>query len=236
VTSSDRRGAPGAASQGRPFRGGTILGAERNDPVAIVAYDPLWPGRFETWRERLARTIGSPALRIEHIGSTAVPGLAAKPVVDIQVSVPDVADEDSYVPAIESVGFGLRYRNEGLGWRYFRPPPGLPREAQVHVCSVDSESERLHLLFRDYLRAHPAEADAYAAAKRVAAARHRDDRIAYTDAKDAFIHPALRRAEAWAGETGWSVETTASTPPASPRPTLLPAPGPTLRRSRRHEG
>jgi GrpB-like predicted nucleotidyltransferase (UPF0157 family) len=214
------------AGQGRPFRGGTILGPERNDPVAIVAYDPLWPSRFEVWRDRLARAIGVPALRIEHIGSTAVPGLAAKPVVDIQVSVPDVADEDSYVPAIESVGFGLRYRNEGLGWRYFRPPPGLPREAQVHVCSAGSESERLHLLFRDYLRAHPAEADAYAAAKRVAAARHPADRIAYTDAKGVFIHPALRRAEAWAGETGWSVETSASTgagfapsdPPRDARP------------------
>jgi GrpB-like predicted nucleotidyltransferase (UPF0157 family) len=216
VTSSDRSPAPGEAGQGRPFRGGTILGAERNDPVAIVAYDPIWPSRYGTWRERLAGVMGSTAIAIEHIGSTAVPGLAAKPVVDIQISVPDVADEGSYVPAIESVGFGLRYRNEGLGWRYFRPPPGLPREAQVHVCSVGSESERLHLLFRDYLRAHPAEADAYAVAKRAAAARHREDRIAYTDAKDAFIHPALRRAEAWASETDWSVEMSVSTPPDRP--------------------
>ena len=218
MTSSDRSPAPGEAGQGRPFRGGTILGEERNDPVAIVAYDPLWPSRFAAWRDRLADGIGSTAVRIEHIGSTAVPGLAAKPVVDIQVSVPDVADEASYVAAIESVGFGLRYRNESLGWRYFRPPPGLPRAAQVHVCSVGSESERLHLLFRDYLRAHHAEADAYAAAKRAAAARHREDRIAYTDAKDTYIHPALRRAAAWARETGWSVETSVSTRPGSSRP------------------
>jgi GrpB-like predicted nucleotidyltransferase (UPF0157 family) len=213
VTSSDRSPTPPVAGQGRPFRGGTILGAERNDPVAIVPYDPRWPSRFAAWRERLARAMDGSAVRIEHIGSTAVPGLAAKPVVDIQVSVSDVADEDSYVTAVESVGFGLRYRNEGLGWRYFRPPPGLPRETQVHVCSVGSESERLHLLFRDYLRAHPAEADAYAAAKREAAARHPTDRIAYTDAKGLFIHPALQRAEGWAGETGWSVETSTSKPP-----------------------
>jgi GrpB-like predicted nucleotidyltransferase (UPF0157 family) len=228
VTSSDRSRTFGVAGEGRPFRGGTILGAERNDPVAIVAYDPLWPSRYAAWRDRLARALGSSAVRIEHIGSTAVPGLAAKPVVDIQVSVSDVADEDSYVRAIESVGFGLRYRNEGLGWRYFRPPPGVPREAQVHVCSLGSESERLHLLFRDYLRAHPAEADAYAAAKHVAAARHREDRIAYTDAKDAFIHPALRRAEAWASETAWSVERSPSKPLGSPRSSL--------RRSRRPGG
>jgi GrpB-like predicted nucleotidyltransferase (UPF0157 family) len=228
VTSSDRRPAPDEARQGRPFRGGTILGAERNDPVAIVAYDPLWQSRYAAWRERLARALGRSAVRIEHIGSTAVPDLAAKPVVDIQVSVSDVADEDSYVQAVESVGFALRYRHEGLGWRYFRPPPGLPREAQVHVCSVGSDSERLHLLFRDYLRAHPAEADAYAAAKRAAAARHPHDRIAYTDAKDAFIHPALQRAEAWADETGWSIGTSAETPRRSPR---LP-----LRRPRRPDG
>jgi GrpB-like predicted nucleotidyltransferase (UPF0157 family) len=214
------------AGEGRPFRGGTSLGAERNDPVAIVPYDPLWPNRFAAWRERLADAIGGPALRVEHIGSTAVPGLAAKPVVDIQVSVPDVADEDSYVRAIESLGFGLRYRNEDRGWRYFRPPPGLPREAQVHVCSVGSESERLHLVFRDYLRAHPAEVDAYAVAKRSAAARHHEDRIAYTDAKDAFIHPALRRAEAWASETGWSVERSVSTPPGSSRPRVRRRPRP----------
>jgi GrpB-like predicted nucleotidyltransferase (UPF0157 family) len=226
VTSSDRSPAPGEAGQGRPFRGGTILGPERHDPVAIVAYDPIWPGRYAAWRERLSGAMGGTAIAIEHIGSTAVPGLAAKPVVDIQVSVPDVADEGAYVQAIESVGFGLRYRNEGLGWRYFRPPPGLPREAQVHVCSVGSESERLHLLFRDYLRAHPAEADAYAVAKRAAAARHPEDRIAYTDAKGGFIHPALRRAGAWARETGWSVERSVSTMPGSTRPTARHRPRP----------
>ena len=183
------------SGQGRPFRGGTVLGAERNDPVEIVAYDPAWPGRFVVWRERLRTVPGVRAVRIEYVGSTAVPGLAAKPVVDIQVSVPEVADEDAYVPAIESAGLRLRYRNAGLGWRYFRPPPGLTREAQVHVCSAGSGWERVHLLFRDYLRAHPAEAGAYATAKRRAAARHRQDRISYTDGKGAYIVPALRRAE-----------------------------------------
>jgi GrpB-like predicted nucleotidyltransferase (UPF0157 family) len=79
VTSSDRSPAPGEAGQGRQFRGGTIFGVERNDPVAIVAYDPIWPSRYAAWRGRLAGAMGSTAIAIEHIGSTAVPGLAAKP-------------------------------------------------------------------------------------------------------------------------------------------------------------
>jgi GrpB-like predicted nucleotidyltransferase (UPF0157 family) len=203
VTSSRPSRTPATASIGRPFRGGTILGPERNDPVGIVAYDRAWPNRFERWKRRLASALGASALRIEHVGSTAVPGLAGKPVVDIQVSVADVADEAAYVPAIESVGFGLRYRHPDLGWRYFRPPPGIPREAQVHVCTAGGAWERSHLLFRDYLRAHPERASAYGALKLELAGRHPADRIAYTDAKGPFIDETLALAEIWAGETGW---------------------------------
>lgn len=187
---------------GRPFRGGTLLGAERaGEPVEISLYDPAWPHIFEELRDRLAAAMGPTALRIDHVGSTAVPGLAAKPVVDVQVSVPDVEAEAAYRDAIERQGLALRYRE--VGHRYFRPPPGLPRTWQVHVCSAGSHWERVHLLFRDYLRAHRDRADAYARLKRRLARVHPDDRIAYTDAKSAFIEETLTLAEAWAEGIGW---------------------------------
>ena len=182
--------------------GGRQVGSERpNDPIAIEPYDPAWPQRFDEMRGRLAAALGPIALRIDHVGSTAVPGLAAKPVIDIQISVADVEDEATYKDAIESQGFGLRWIEPGH--RYFRPPPGLSRLSQVHVYSVGSEGERAHLLFRDYLRAHAEAASEYEALKRRLAAEHREQRIAYTDAKGPFIEGALVRAEAWAAEIGW---------------------------------
>lgn len=187
--------------QCREFRGGVILGAERGDPVEVVEYDPAWPERFERLREQLANVLGPVAQRIEHVGSTAVPGLAAKPVVDVQVSVAEIEDEAAYVPGIESLGFGLRYR--APDWRYFRPRPGLPRLAQVHVNPTGGERERAHLLFRDYLRAHRDRAAEYAVLKRSLAPRFGRDRIGYTDAKEPFIEETLRRAEEWARQSGW---------------------------------
>lgn len=181
--------------------GGRQVGRERNDPIAIVPYDPVWPERFEQMRGRLAAALGPTALRIDHVGSTAVPGMAAKPIVDIQLSVADVEAEADYLQPIEAQGFELRWIEPGH--RYFRPPPGLPRLCQVHVSSVGSEWERVHLLFRDYLRAHPDAAADYEALKRRLAAEHRANRIAYTDAKGPFIEGVLARAEEWAEEVGW---------------------------------
>ena len=130
-----------------------------------------------------------------------MPGLAAKPVVDVQVSVPDVTDEASFLPAFESLGLPLRTSEPGH--RYFRPPRGRPREVQVHVCDAGGSWERVHPLFRDYLRADPGAREAYAALKRGLAEMYRDDRIAYSEAKTDFILDALEAAEAWAKATGW---------------------------------
>ncbi len=177
------------------------MGAERGDPIEVVDYDPDWPARFEDMRARLAAALRSTAIRIDHVGSTAVSGVAAKPIVDIQVSVPDVDDEDTYRAPIEGCGFALRYRESGH--RYFRPPPGLTRHWQIHVCAIGSEWQRVHLLFRDYLRTHPAEAERYAAKKREVAFQHPTDRIAYTDAKGPMINEMLARAEDWAARAGW---------------------------------
>lgn len=173
------------------------------DPIEITEYRTDWPATFSEWRERLCRALGPAALRIDHIGSTAVPGLPAKPVVDIQVSVEEIENDASYVPAVESTGVALRSREPGH--RYFRPAGDRPRTVQVHVCASGSDWERDHLLFRDYLRAHPEAVGAYARVKRELAARYRDDRIAYNEAKTGFILEAMDAAYEWASRSGWTV-------------------------------
>lgn len=180
--------------------GGRAVGRDRTDPIELVDYDPAWTVRFEEMRNRLADALDGIAMRIDHVGSTAVPGLIAKPMVDIQVSVPDVEDEAAFRAAIEALGFALRWTEPEH--RYFRPPP-VPDLWHVHVCTIGSEWERRHLLFRDYLRAQPPIAAEYGALKQTLAREHRDDRIAYTDAKAPFIEAAVRAAEEWAALTGW---------------------------------
>lgn len=173
----------------------TTEGSERDsDPIEVVDYDPDWPVRFERWRGALQSALGITALRIEHVGSTSVPGLPAKPTIDVQVSVADLAGEHAYVPAMERVGLQLRSRDDLH--RYFRPFAGRRRDIHVHVCAVGSTWEHEHLRFRDYLRTHPEARDAYAHVKREAAAIWADDRIAYTDAKTAVILQILDAADA----------------------------------------
>jgi GrpB-like predicted nucleotidyltransferase (UPF0157 family) len=176
--------------------------AERRlEPIEIVPYDARWPAIFQDWKGRMLEVLTQPA-RIEHVGSTAVPGLPAKPIVDIQVSVADLKDERAYRPALESLGIRLRSRDDEH--RYFHPPAERPRDVHVHVCSVGSRWERSHILFVAYLRRDAPARDSYVVAKREAAAKWRDDRAAYTDAKNGVIGAIMARAEAWAVDTGWS--------------------------------
>jgi GrpB-like predicted nucleotidyltransferase (UPF0157 family) len=171
------------------------------DPVAVVSYTEEWAISFEAWQQRLSEALGGAAVRIEHVGSTAVPGLEAKPIIDIQIGVVDVDDEPAYAPAIEALGVSLRFREPAH--RYFRPGGDRPRDVQIHVCDVGGEWEREHLLFRDYLRAHPQARDAYAGLKRDLAERYRDDRLAYNEGKTGFILDTLDEAIAWAERSGW---------------------------------
>lgn len=162
------------------------------DPVDVVPYSSDWPNAFEAWRGRLAEALGDSAVRIEHVGSTAVPGLEAKPIIDIQVSVVDVEHEGTYVTAIESLGVSLRFREPGH--RYFRPVGNEPRTVQIHVCNAGGEWEREHLLFRDYLRTAPEARAAYARLKHELADRYRDDRLAYNEGKTGFVLDMLEEA------------------------------------------
>jgi GrpB-like predicted nucleotidyltransferase (UPF0157 family) len=165
------------------------------EPIELVPYDPAWALRFEEWRERLLAALPKAPRSLDHIGSTAVPGLAAKPVIDIQVGVEDLEDEASYAPAIESLGVQLRSRDREH--RYFRPFAGMPREVHIHVCRAGTEWERRHLVFRDYLRANFEARRRYLEAKEAAAARWNDDRTAYTHAKGRVIRELEVEAQAF---------------------------------------
>ena len=175
--------------------------SERSDSITVVEFDREWPARFASWRDLIARSLGRSTLRIDHIGSTSVPGLMAKPIVDIQISVSDISDEERYVPELERLGVQLRSRDDLH--RYFRPFADRPRNVHVHVCPAGSEWERRHLLFRAYLRANPAPRVVYVEAKREAARVWMDDGWAYTDAKSGVILDIMEEAEPWASETDW---------------------------------
>jgi GrpB-like predicted nucleotidyltransferase (UPF0157 family) len=182
----------GAPAPGHPGR----------DPIEVVPYDPAWPAAYDRWRDTLAAALGPLAVRIEHIGSTAVPGLPAKPVVDVQVSVRDV-DDDAVTAAVESTGLSLGVAEPGHRFFRHRTEAGETRVVHVHVFAAESDDERRHLLFRDYLRAHAEHRDAYASLKDDLARTHRDDRAAYTSAKAGFVAGTMRLAEEWAAATGW---------------------------------
>lgn len=175
-------------------------GSQQIDPVIVVPYDASWPEVFAGWKALLLNALGALEVKIEHVGSTAVPGLAAKPVIDISLGVPDVEAEDSYRTAVESCGVPLRSTDEGH--RYFRPAWPDRRVVQIHAVVTGGEWQRQHLLFRDYLRAHSETASAYGVLKTELAATYRDDRLAYNAAKTPFILDHLERAEDWARSKG----------------------------------
>lgn len=167
-----------------------LIGGPEKRPVVLVEYSSQWPARFGHERDRIAAALGPAAIRIEHIGSTAVPELAAKPIVDIDVSVPDVEKEITYLPALEQAGYRLRVR-EG-GHRMLRTPD---LAVHLHVCTAGSEWERRHLRFRDRLR-HSAEDRAlYEATKRRLAERVWATHNDYAAAKSIVIAEILERAD-----------------------------------------
>ena len=168
--------------------------------MQIAEYDPAWPGLFERERGLIAGALGDLAAAIEHVGSTAVPGLGGKPVIDMMVAVRDVFDEGQRcVAPLE--GLGYEYRGEaGIPERlYFRKISGGKRSHQIHMVEHKSDFWERHILFRDYLRRHPDEAEAYYDLKVRLAMEFRMDREGYTEAKTRFIEAALARARAVAG-------------------------------------
>jgi GrpB-like predicted nucleotidyltransferase (UPF0157 family) len=168
------------------------------DDVELVAYDPDWPGLFALEAERL-RAVLDPAqvLGIEHFGSTAVPGLIAKPIIDILIAVCSLARAKAEAVApILSLGYVYWEDNPGPDRMFFvkgMPPYGTRRTHHVHITEPAGEMWQRRLAFRDYLRAHPDEAQRYAALKRDLAQRYPTDREAYTDAKTDYVEAVYRR-------------------------------------------
>jgi GrpB-like predicted nucleotidyltransferase (UPF0157 family) len=167
-------------------------------PVVIVDYDPEWPARYAAEAARIRETLGDRIVAVEHIGSTAVPGLAAKPIIDLMVGLRRLADAGDCIAPLEGLGYEYvpQYEESMPERRYFHKGPPGSRTHHLHMVEVTSDFWERHLLFRDHLRAHPEETRAYAALKRELAGRHGADREAYTNAKTDFIEAAVDRARA----------------------------------------
>jgi GrpB-like predicted nucleotidyltransferase (UPF0157 family) len=172
------------------------------EPVIIVPYDPQWPDLFAQLGRSLRGALGNTAVRIDHVGSTSVPGLAAKPIIDVQISVADFEPIDAYRLPLERLGYLFREGNPDRTKRYFRETPG-ERRTHIHVRRSGSWPEQFALLFRDYLRVHPAVAERYAERKRLLSVEYREDRRAYTAAKAPIIWEVMTSADLWNQETGW---------------------------------
>jgi GrpB-like predicted nucleotidyltransferase (UPF0157 family) len=162
-------------------------------PVIVVDYDPAWAATFEVLRKQVAGVLGETVSSIEHVGSTAVPGLAAKPIIDIDVLL---ASETMLPEAIERLS-RLGYVHQGdLGIperEAFLTPAGTPAH-HLYVRPPHSREFQRHLAFRDYLRAHPTEAKAYGDLKKALASQFRDDREAYMAGKHELVGEILTRA------------------------------------------
>jgi GrpB-like predicted nucleotidyltransferase (UPF0157 family) len=172
---------------------------ERFDPaVRIVDHDPAWPARAAAELRRIEEALGPVAVRLEHIGSTAVPGLAAKPILDLQLSVDALESRERYVEPLERLGYLFVPAPRSPGQHFFARPPARPRTHHLHVCEAGSEHELRHVALRDFLRSHEVEAARYADLKRRLVARHPQDRLAYIEGKDEYVAALEARAVAWA--------------------------------------
>ncbi|CAN5738034.1 hypothetical protein BH23ACT11_BH23ACT11_18100 [soil metagenome] len=169
-----------------------VIGEAELPAIVIVDHDPAWAGRFRREEASIQRALGAAALRIEHIGSTAVPGLAAKPIVDILVVVDNAADEDSYVPALQNAGYGLRIREPDFNEH--RMLRNGEKDVHVHVYPPDSPEIDRYLLLRDHLRVNASERALYARAKRELAAETWPTIQHYSDAKTEVVEAIIARA------------------------------------------
>ncbi|CAB3674970.1 GrpB family protein [Achromobacter dolens] len=167
-----------------------VRGKPAPEAVTVAPYDPDWPARYARLAAEISATLGPAALRIDHVGSTAVPGLPAKPVVDIDVAVADPADEAAYVPALEALGYVLTIREPS--WHQHRCLQLAAPRVNLHVFAPDCPENIRHRMFRDWLRAHDEDRDRYAQAKH-AAARGVDRVADYNLRKQAVIREIYER-------------------------------------------
>jgi GrpB-like predicted nucleotidyltransferase (UPF0157 family) len=167
-------------------------------PIIIEEYDPVWAQQFEALRSRIAPALGPLAAAIEHVGSTAVAGLAAKPIIDIDLLLRGRDDLSAAIKKLYSLGY-LHRGDLGIpGRESFRTPP-QDFAHHLYLCLPQYREFDRHVAFRDYLRTHPDDVAAYARLKRQLAAKHRTNRDAYTQAKSEFVKLILQRANSDGG-------------------------------------
>ncbi len=183
--------------------------------IEVVEYQERWPREFAEIGSTLRRALGDMAKRIDHIGSTSVPGLASKDLIDVQVAVGSLDDDGDLRTAFESAGYvhfpdvvsdhrPPNVSSDDAAWEkrlFVAPPSG--RRTNVHVRVLGRANQRYALLFRDYLRSHPQAAAAYGEVKRLLARYHSSDREAYVLIKDPVCDVIMSAAEEWAARTGW---------------------------------
>jgi GrpB-like predicted nucleotidyltransferase (UPF0157 family) len=165
---------------------------EVTKPITISPYDPSWPTRYLREQARIRAALGARALAVEHVGSTAVPGLPAKDRIDIDLIVADPADEDAYVPDLTAAGYLLRTREPH--WYQHRCLWTDGHDVNLHVFGPDCDEYLRHLILRDWLRAHPEDRDRYTARKYESAAEHPLSMAHYVAGKATVIVEILKRA------------------------------------------
>ena len=169
-----------------------------SETLQIVPYDQQWPRAFSAERDRIAAALGALALRIDHNGSTSVPGLAAKPIIDIQVSVHRLQPIETYTAGLIQLGYVHVPHADDAFCPFFHKPPAWPHTHHVHVVQSGGAEERRTIAFRDYLREHTEVARAYEDLKRGLASQYSatdfSSRQAYADAKTAFVTDITERA------------------------------------------
>lgn len=166
---------------------------EPSPPIEVVDPDPGWPAAYDEVARRLRAALGERVLAVEHVGSTAVPGLPAKPVIDVDLVVPDPADEPAWLPDLEAAGFRLRVREPDH--EQHRLVRGTDPTSNVHVFGPGAREPRRHVLFRDWLRTHAADRAAYGDLKRrIAAERAHTDGMAYNNRKAWLVYDIYDRA------------------------------------------
>jgi len=171
-----------------------IIGDIEPQTIVVTDYDLAWPERFHYEEARIRAALGAAALSVEHIGSTSVPGLAAKPILDVLLVVEDPGDEGFYVPAIEGAGYVLRVREPGFDeHRMFRTPA---KDVHVHVFSPGSPEIDRYLLLRERLREDEGDRELYARTKRELASREWPSMQHYAEAKTEVIEGIIARAAA----------------------------------------
>ncbi len=169
-----------------------LIGGPEKRAIAIVAHSPDWSSLFQDHAQRIKDALGDVALQIEHIGSTSVEGLAAKPVIDMLMVVADPSREELYMPGMVSSGYELRVREPDFDEdRMFRTPE---RNVHIHIYPPASGEIERYLLFRNYLRSNPTARDQYAILKRELSAADWNDMNEYADAKTKFIEDTISRA------------------------------------------